>query len=913
MIDTYLGALLSKGSYSSYNRGDTAEIAGWRPIALPVDAFDPSKADPYFAAQLYERNGEYVVAYRGTIPKRPDWVNNVYIGGVWQQEMTDSIAFAGAALAYIMERQGVSLDLARARLQTTGHSQGGFESELSSAFYGLSGTSLDGPGAYQFVRHPMFYDELRTRMRRELLPDLRDTYAIGDFETRIYTVFGVLMAHLPDVRLNGSLTGLTLLAASFSRNWLVSGLAAAATLPAHKIDAIVWNEAIRDRSPLYRLIGEASDPLNSPDAIANALAGRLSAYAWASTEGGGSGSAIEDSAFLRERAAEFMARHVGQEIGVREEGRHALLEAANGSRLLLSGDGSAIDIERDISAGSTSVRSYVERSLDFTTRMVDTPDPRLGSRIIDEQFVQFDRATGLAISSTSTRSVFTVDGILEQSNSDTTDAAGKTSVWRMVRNPDGTISTTAGDGTGLIAQLTTPLVSGGNKTQTIDPTGGWIEVVRDRMGAILQTKSHEPTAGGYTETLRDGKGDLLETREFTTRPDGGSQLNIFYADGAEKRISTDASGQVSEVNVPSHAQTLVSVVGDATALIEAIRAGRPLPQLSSGLRLLNDMSGGQLPGLPQSSAVAAGALSLHNFAQALENGDALDIVATGTSAAQAVSLALEKLSGGSNAVASFFAEGVGSKVLPGLGLLNAIRNDDPIGAATSLGTLIEGSAFLTSNPVGWVLLTLSLAQAMKGAPESWAIGQFEFADNGTLAFDVQGQGIGPQMVRRLMQGENAPIEYLKAAVASANAAHPEEPLGIIPQRLASVTWHERGHQQSGYTIDDLDPITGAPKLPGIRYDDAFLPINANTGVREDGRSLSERLVVSAIERGAIAPKWEVDTALAQVQAGDPDAGLSEVERAARNNLAAPRDAAGRPIGASFTPVALDLNLSLIHI
>ena len=40
MIDTYLGALLSKGSYSSFNRSDTGEIAGWRPVALPVDLSD---------------------------------------------------------------------------------------------------------------------------------------------------------------------------------------------------------------------------------------------------------------------------------------------------------------------------------------------------------------------------------------------------------------------------------------------------------------------------------------------------------------------------------------------------------------------------------------------------------------------------------------------------------------------------------------------------------------------------------------------------------------------------------------------------------------------------------------------------------------------------------------------------------
>ena len=43
---------------------------------------------------------------------------------------------------------------------------------------------------------------------------------------------------------------------------------------------------------------------------------------------------------------------------------------------------------------------------------------------------------------------------------------------------------------------------------------------------------------------------------------------------------------------------------------------------------------------------------------------------------------------------------------------------------------------------------------------------------------------------------------------------------------------------------------------------------------------------SAMDRGAIAPMWEVRTAKMQEQAGDPNAGLNEEERAAKAGYAA---------------------------
>ena len=141
-----LDAKLSKAAYDSYNQNNTPTVDGWTPILLASAYFVPAKSDPAFGAQLYQKGDQFKVVYRGTQLNLADWANNPYIGGVWQQEMSDTIRFAGGALKYVMDTQIVSLDVAREKVSVTGHSQGGFQSELAAKFYGLPGTSLDGPG-----------------------------------------------------------------------------------------------------------------------------------------------------------------------------------------------------------------------------------------------------------------------------------------------------------------------------------------------------------------------------------------------------------------------------------------------------------------------------------------------------------------------------------------------------------------------------------------------------------------------------------------------------------------------------------------------------------------------------------------------------------------------------------------------
>src|SRR5690606_21638108 len=78
---------------------------------------------------------------------------------------------------------------------------------------------------------------------------------------------------------------------------------------------------------------------------------------------------------------------------------------------------------------------------------------------------------------------------------------------------------------------------------------------------------------------------------------------------------------------------------------------------------------------------------------------------------------------------------------------------------------------------------------------------------------------------------------------------------------------------------DIDPVTGQDRT--IRYDRQGRA-NVPAGSPEYFRTIEQQFAVSALEREAIAPLWEAQTAFLQTQIGDPQAGLTELQRAQRN-------------------------------
>lgn len=155
----------------------------------------------------------------------------------------------------------------------------------------------------------------------------------------------------------------------------------------------------------------------------------------------------------------------------------------------------------------------------------------------------------------------------------------------------------------------------------------------------------------------------------------------------------------------------------------------------------------------------------------------------------------------------------------------------------------------------------------------------------------------------------------------------------IPQRLPSLNFKAAEFADQGYAVTDIDMLSGAQRFRNLRFDDdgrifgiepsqitpelrAVLSIEGAPGFPQ----LNAHMLNSALQRGAIAPLWEVKTAKMQGAAGDPNAGLTEEERAAKAGLGAALDSAyaqSHPNDANaknkraghFMPIGIDLDRS----
>lgn len=201
------------------------------------------------------------------------------------------------------------------------------------------------------------------------------------------------------------------------------------------------------------------------------------------------------------------------------------------------------------------------------------------------------------------------------------------------------------------------------------------------------------------------------------------------------------------------------------------------------------------------------------------------------------------------------------------------------------------------------------------------------------AFDeskvATGENFGPDQVRNQLQNT---VNALSAIVNQNNAAsNASQQLGIIPQRLPSLNYKAAEFPDKGYAITDIDPLTGAQRFSQIRFDDNGQIFNIDpSSITPELRDMlsipgatnypqfNAYMLNSALDRQAIAPMWEVQTAKMQGLAGDPNAGLTAEERAAKAGLRAGTDtayAAAHPNDSNasakhtgqFMPVGIDLD------
>ncbi|MBN8779576.1 Ig-like domain-containing protein [Thiobacillus sp.] len=441
----------------------------------------------------------------------------------------------------------------------------------------------------------------------------------------------------------------------------------------------------------------------------------------------------------------------------------------------------------------------------------------------------------------------------------------------------------------------------------------WGELRATRVLSVDGNAAASPTA--FAKVLDDQGYDPWEYAEGSAGDPSAASLDSIY----QSYNPTQASGLDTLINgIGTVAPTII----DALSLIKAIQSGEPLPIVASGLRLTNDLvnSAGQpVPNYSLSGAAnaASGILSLMSLDAALQQGDTLGALTAGTQAVAFGARAYLDFAAANNVFSgaavdaasdiSGLLDGSGNGVpgvLPVLSLVNSIVNGDEAGIAVSTLNVLNSmgvfsGALAQAIPViGWAYAIYSIIDAIFGGddiPDPWGTGSFVWNGNG-ITYQTAGETGGNEAVQNVM---GSVVSTLNSLIEQSSQQNLGGQLGIIPNRMPTV-----GYDTSGFRFTDIDPLSGAEKHPALRFDTSGKPYNATPGSPESFQSLIEGMVYSALGRGAIAPMWEVLTAKAQTDAGDPKAGLTEEERAARDGkLAAPVTGATQ----TFRPVVLDID------
>ena len=509
--------------------------------------------------------------------------------------------------------------------------------------------------------------------------------------------------------------------------------------------------------------------------------------------------------------------------------------------------------------------------------------------------------------------------------------------------------------TGHVLSVTEIIPSGADGDAShIDTTtftnGNKTIAVYDAAGALYRRTEQTLVANGSLQTqIFDGTGTLLSTATRVT-DDQGSYTEVTYDFAAHKTttVVVDSEGALvssSEVPNSTGSSTLANLTGpgssfiDSLSLIRAIQSGQPLPIAASGLRLasgldalINTPAQANLI-LSGASAAASGILSIISLERSLQRGDALGALSAGGQALNFAADAYLKLAAeglidgagnvaaaqlrdilsgtstqifddGTSLVTSFDATG---GVLPYLNLALSIRDGNPVGIASAVLAFIPGG-----QPIALALQAFQLIDGLFGGgsggggqlPDTYGNANLYFTGSALtpgITYNAYGtESAGPMLGSLLGQ--------MNTVLANAQAASPTHPLGLIPMRMPnlSVTRNPYTHLAQ-WRITDINPLTGAANHPGAFYDDSGRNYGSIDGP-EALQSLSERFIRSSLAREAIAPLWEVQTAFLRNALGDPNAGYTEEETAARlGKQGVDPNTLPTLSRLGFRPILLDLN------
>lgn len=179
------------------------------------------------------------------------------------------------------------------------------------------------------------------------------------------------------------------------------------------------------------------------------------------------------------------------------------------------------------------------------------------------------------------------------------------------------------------------------------------------------------------------------------------------------------------------------------------------------------------------------------------------------------------------------------------------------------------------------------------------------AASGQVQVQTTGSAMAQDKTRAPMQALLSSLQQQVAAADAASAAG-AAPHAIVALRTPRLTWRESRSADPGFEIESVLASSGRARYPYLRYDDAGLAFSANKfaftidlSVSDLAQTMGQYLQQAASLRGAVGFAWEAETARLQVAAGDPRAGLTEEERAARLEMFG--------TGGAFKPIVVDLN------
>jgi hypothetical protein len=669
-------AKLSNGTYdqiknasgvlvpATNNPLNTKVIDGWKPIEVLLKKGE--KFSDTFGAQLYEKDGQYKVVYRGTEGNLEDWKQNGKYGqNAWSEEWGDTVAFMAKAIKQVADTKfSGDVELAKERFSTTGHSQGGFEAQLASILFGVKGTSLDGMGAVDMAK--AWRTKLEDIMRKEEVDTLvgQAEPTVGQFMTRVYTVVGALGTHAGDTNWAYT-TKLNVLA--FAINPALGGYVGVTNLAAHKMEYIIAVEQLRAKGGIWKHVEVDNILADSPQQFAQAIGAQWETAANQLASNGGAVGWVKVPQDILKLSQEFGEQHAGK-IEYMQSGKTVLAIAENGDTLMLDAFGNAQLV---------SFKGIVQTIKDY----------EVGGKLVSTKQIQFDDDGNALV--TQSGSNFSASMSL--------DANGKVTAANS-KTYQGTVLATE-------SSITSQTVNG----QSVQVT----ETVNHlAKGADIASSKELVTSGGAKIVN-------------STTADGHIQEDTYATVNGKQALQSSKIISYSEAERDTAALD-VSLAG--LEFLQALRSNNKVQAAGSLIRLVNnaEIASNQMPTLGAIGTGFSGAVSLISALDSWGNasdGERIALTARAVLGANEVAKAFSAngQTGFLDTGAGFTALNVARGIVALSNLDSTLKSGNPFAIASSVMALTNAAVatgMVSSATAAGALGTTAFSQAAVFGPQA---------------------------------------------------------------------------------------------------------------------------------------------------------------------------------------------------